>query len=230
MILSSSIQPDIEFLGIRLQEPVTTLTDLLVTVVCFYAYWKLGKVGKLGRTIYFIRIYFLLMGFATFFGGLIGHGFQYVFGFNWRLLGWITSMLAVMFIERSAIEYTVNLIPRRIHRFLLWLNIIEMVAIMFLTIYYLNFHFVEFHAIWGFMIVVFSFYLFTFIKTKDVGSRWILYGIVILACAMFVFNFQVSPHLWFNHVDLSHVLMAIASILFLKGALKFGEPPELSER
>ena len=226
MILSISSQPDIELLGIRLQEPVATITDLIVTVVCFYAYWKLGKDGKPGRTIYFKRVYFLLMGLATLFGGLIGHGFQYAFGFKWKLLGWITSMLAVMLIERSAIEYTLNLIPRRTHRFLLWLNIFELIIIMFLTIYYLNFKFVEFHAVWGFMVVVFSFHLFTFIKTKDEGSRWMLYGIIVLAGAMFVFNYPVSPHIWFNHIDLSHVLMAIASILFLKGALKFGEPPK----
>jgi hypothetical protein len=132
-----------------------------------------------------------------------------------------------MFIERSAIEYTTNLIPRRTFRFLLWLNIIELVVIMFLTVYYLNFHFVEFHAVWGFMVVVFSFHLYTFVKTKDTGSRWILYGIVVLASAMFVFNYPVSPHIWFNHYDLSHVLMAIASLFFLKGALNFGEPPQL---
>jgi hypothetical protein len=230
MILSISNQPDIEFLGIRLQEPVTTLTDLLVTLVCIYAFWKLGKKENSGQTIYFIRIYFLLMGCSTFFGGLIGHGFQYAFGFEWKLLGWITSMLAVMFIERSAIEYTMNLIPRRTYRFLRWLNIVELVVLMFLAIYYLNFHFVEFHAVWGFMIVVFSFHFFTFIKTKNVGSRWILYGIVVLAFAMFVFNYPVSLHIWFNHNDLSHVLMAIASMLFLEAALNFGEPPELLKK
>ena len=227
MILSISNQPDIEFFGIRLQEPVTTFTDLLVTAICVYAFWKLGKKKKPSQTIYFIKIYFLLMGLSTFFGGLIGHGFQYAFGFEWKLLGWITSMLAVMFIERSAIEYSINLIPRRIHFFLLWLNIIELVVIMFLAIYYLNFKFVEFHAVWGFMIVVFSFHVFTFIKTKDKGSRWILSGIAVLAVAMFVFNYPVSPHVWFNHYDLSHVLMAIASVLFLKGAMNFGEPPKV---
>ena len=97
---------------------------------------------------------------------------------------------------------------------------------MFLTIYYLNFQFVEFHAVWGFMIVVFSFHLFMYIKTKDKGSRWILYGVFVLAIAMFVFNYPVSLHIWFNHNDLSHVLMTVASMFFLKGALKFGEPPQ----
>ena len=93
----------------------------------------------------------------------------------------------------------------------------------------MNFKFVEFHAVWGFMVVVFSFHLFTFFKTKDDGSRWMLYGIVILAGAMFVFNYPVVPHIWFNHIDFSHILMAIASILFMQGGLRFGNPPKIKK-
>ncbi|MEM6966427.1 MAG: hypothetical protein AAF573_16810 [Bacteroidota bacterium] len=219
-------QPDIHLFGIRIQEPMTTLTDLLVTAVCFYAYWKLNQAGNSGKTVYFKKIYFVLMGFATLFGGLIGHAFQYALGTEWKLLGWITSMVAVMLIERSAIEYTINLIPPKWHRFLLWLNITELIIILLLTIYTLNFKFVEFHAVWGFMIVVFTFHLFTFLKTKDAGSRLMLYGIAVLAGAMFVFNYPVAPHQWFTHSDLSHVLMAIASYLFLKATLAFGDPPK----
>lgn len=226
MILSILPQPDIHFLGIRLQEPITTLTDLLVTAVCFYAYWKLGKTSQKGNTIYFKKLYFITMGFATLFGGLIGHCFQYAFGLEWKLVGWITSMFAVMFLERSAIEYTFNLIPSKWHNFLLRLNIAELVIIMFFTIYTLNFKFVEFHAVYGFMVVVFSFHLYTFIKTKNIGSQLMLYGIAVLAGAMFVFNYPIAPHTWFNHNDLSHVLMAIASWFFYKASLLFGEPPK----
>lgn len=225
MLLTVFPQPEIEILGVRLQEPIATLTDLLVTIVCFYAFWKLRNHSYQGKTIYYKKLYFLVMGFATLFGGLIGHGFQYVFSFEWKLLGWITSMVAVMLIERSAIEYTFNLIPKKWHRFLLWLNIGELLVILFLTIYTLNFKFVEFHAVYGFMVVVFTFHFYTFLKTKDSGSRMMLYGIVVLAIAMFVFNYPVAPHIWFNHIDLSHVLMAIASYLFYKAALKFKSPP-----
>lgn len=226
MILTIPPQPDLYFWGIRIQEPMTTLTDVLVTGVCFYAFWKLRNSTSRGKAVFFIRQYFLVMGFATLFGGLVGHGFQYIFGHEGKLLGWVTSMVAVMLIERSAIEYTINLIPKRWHRFLLRLNIVELVVIMILTIYTLNFKFVEFHAIYGFMVVVFSFHLFTFAKTRDAGSRLILIGIIILVGAMFVFNYPVVLDVWFNHNDLSHVLMAISSWLFLRGALKFGDNPK----
>ena len=72
-------QPSIEVFGILLQEPVTTLTDLLVSIICFYAYWKLKKHSIPGGTIFYMNLYFLFMGLGTAFGGLIGHGFQYFF-------------------------------------------------------------------------------------------------------------------------------------------------------
>jgi hypothetical protein len=89
---------------------------------------------------------------------------------------------------------------------------------MAITTYTLHFKIVEFHCVYGLMIVVFSFHLYTYIKTKDKGSKWMLYAVGILVVAAFVFNLPVVPHIWFNHRDLAHILMAIGSAMFLKAA------------
>ena len=222
-------QPDIYLLGIRIQEPVTTLTDIILACTCFYAYWKLTKKGNLTESAQYFRYYFLMMGMGILAGGIIGHGFQYIFGFKWKLLGWVISMIAVMLIERSAIGYTINLIPTKLHDFILRLNIFELIAALCITFYSLNFKYVEWHAAYGFMMVVFSAHLFCYLKTKDKGSRFMLYGILILILTVFVFNYPVYPHVWFNHADLSHVLMTIVCLLFLKAALSFKEPPSLEK-
>ena len=135
-------------------------------------------------------------------------------------------MLGVMLIERSAIEYTKNIIPSKLHYFLLRLNIVELVLIMFLTISSLNFRYVELHAFYGMFIVVFSAHLYTFYKTKNEGSRYILKATGVLVISLIVFNYPITPHVWFNHNDFAHILMAIGSYLFLQGALKFKKPPE----
>ena len=88
MILSILRQPDVNILGVRLQEPITTFTDLLVTVVCFYAYWKIKKSNNSGKAVQHIKYYFVLMGIGIGLGGLIGHGFQYVFSHEWKCVGW----------------------------------------------------------------------------------------------------------------------------------------------
>ncbi len=227
MLLNIIKQPDIHLLGLRIQDPMTTLTDVLITAVCFFAYWKLNKSNLQGKTIFYIKCYFILMGIATLLGGLIGHAFQHIIPQNLKLLGWITSMFAVMFIERSAIEYSVNLVPKKMFNVLLKMNTIELVIILLLTIYTFNFKLVEFHAFYGFIIVVLSIHLYIYYHTKNKGSLYFFIGIAVLVVALLVFNYPIVPHLWFNHADLSHVLMAISSYLFLKGSLYFGKLPEI---
>lgn len=225
MLLNIVKQPDIYLLGLRIQDPMTTLTDILVTVVCFFAYWKLNKSNLQGKTILYIKCYFVLMGIATLLGGLIGHAFQHIIPQSWKLLGWITSMFAVMFIERSAIEYAIHVIPKKVHAVLLKMNVLELVIILLLTIYTFNFKLVEFHAFYGFMVIVLTIHLYIYYYTKDVGSLYFFTGIGVLVVALLVFNYPIVPHKWFNHADLSHVLMAISSYLFLKGSLHLGVPP-----
>lgn len=211
-------QPDIEVLGIRIMEPVTAITDIIVAITCFYAYWKLTKENKPGKSSLYMRWYFFTMGLATFFGGMIGHGFLYLFNDYWKLLGWYTSMISVALIERSAIEYAKPYIKKNIGRFFLIVNIVELVTLMTITTITLHFRIVEFHCVYGLMFVVLSFHLFTYLKTKDVGSKTIIYAVGVLIVAAFVFNYPVVIHTWFNHRDLAHILMAIGTLGFLKGA------------
>ena len=220
-------QPSIEVFGILLQEPVTTLTDLLVSIICFYAYWKLKKHSIPGGTIFYMNLYFLFMGLGTAFGGLIGHGFQYLFSENWKILGWFISMFSIMLIERSAIIYAKHIIKPALGKLFLQLNIFELVVMMGFAAYTLDFKFVEFHCVYGLLVVVFSFHLYTYIKTKSMGSRYVLQAIVILAAAMFIYDFPIVLHAWFNHHDLAHVIMAFSSILLIKAAIRMKDNPEI---
>jgi hypothetical protein len=218
--LSELSQPSISLLGIRVDEPMNTLTDLLVSAVCFYAFYHLKKGEYGGKTHLYFRLYFLLLGFATLFGGIIGHGFLYAFSFAWKLPGWIVSMLSVAFIERSAIEYARPLIDPRLGKFFLVLNIVELLTIMSITIYTLNFEWVEFHSGYGLLAIVLPFYGYTYFKTRDPGSRIILIAVMVACLAALVFMNHFSLDIWFNYIDLSHVLMAIAAFIFYKGATR----------
>jgi hypothetical protein len=210
----------IELVGIRIDEPVTTATDLLVSGVCFYSYFKLSKANRPGKTQLFFRFYFLLMAFATLFGGLIGHGFLYALSFAWKLPGWIVSMLSVAMIERSSIERAKPLIDPRVGRFFLTLNIIELLTIMTVTMSTLNFKWVEFHSGYGLLGVVLPFHAFTWYKTRDKGSFIIVIAVLVASCAALVFMNKLSIHEWFNYLDISHVMMAIGAYVFYRGALK----------
>src|SRR5690606_20039098 len=102
---SASGQPSIEVFGITIMEPMVTFTDLWITAVCVYALLRLRKLGKAGKVHRYLLWYFGLMALATFFGGLLGHAFQYAVGLPWKLPGWLISMLSVMAIERASIQH-----------------------------------------------------------------------------------------------------------------------------
>lgn len=213
-------QPSISLFGIRIDEPINTLTDLLVSVVCFYAFYRLTKRKFSAKTFIYFRMYFLLLGLATMFGGLVGHGFLYVFSFAWKLPGWIISMLSVAFIERSSIEHARPLIDPRIGKFFLVLNIIELLTVMTITSYTLNFEWVELHSGYGLLGVVLPFHGYVYYKTRDRGSLIILGAVMIASTAALIFMNEISLHAWFNYIDISHVLVASAAFAFYRGALQ----------
>ena len=215
-------QPSISLFGLRVDEPVNMLTDLIVAAVCLTAFHKLKKRKPGGKTQLYFRLYFLLMGLATFFGGIIGHGFLYAFSFAWKLPGWILSMFSIALIERSSIEHARPLVDPRIGKSFLLLNILELATVMAITIYTLDFQWVEFHSGYGLLAVVLSFHGFVYLKTRDRGSLCIVAGGGIASIAALVFMNEASPHIWFNHIDLSHVLMAVAAQVFYAGAIRLG--------
>lgn len=206
--------------GLRIDEPIVTLTDLLVSFVCFVFAYKLHQKQSSEKVITYFKLYFLIMGIATAFGGLIGHAFLYHFNFYWKLPGWITSMFSIMFVERAAIEHTSIQLSKQIVKILSILNIIEFLTFLTLTIVTLNFFFVEFHSGYGLMFVVLSLEGFLYVKTRNNASKFILIGVAFAAVAALFFMNKISIHQWFNHISASHVLMAVAAWFFYLGASK----------
>lgn len=222
------LQPDIYILGLRIAEPITTLTDVMISLASFYGYYRLRKSGRQDNSIRFLKLYFILMGIATALAGIIGHGFLYYFGMAWKVPGWFFSMVAIMFIERSSIEHAKTLIGKKTGKFFLMANLWELGIMMTITALTLNFLFVEIHSAYGVLGTVFAFHLFVYRKTKDIGSRYMLWGVAILTVATFIFNYPIIINKWFNHSDFAHTLMTITTILFMYGGLNFGKRLETS--
>ncbi len=225
------IQPDIEIFNIRFNQPVVMLTDLMISVVCFYAYYHLSKLPVRNKILFYIKHYFLFMGIATSFGGIFGHGLQYLLSFEWKLPGWFISMVSVTLLERATIEYARKIIPRKLGVFFLWLNIVELFTFMFISFYTLNFYYVIVHSTYGLLVVVFSFSLYIFIKTKSRASKLFLFAVTVSGCTGVCFLREIGINKWFNHFDVSHTFMAIGALIFYFGAKKMAmESPVLSHK
>lgn len=200
-----------------LHEPVTVLTDLLVTAVCWRAAWLLRKQQPSSLRQLF-EAYFWMMGLATAYGGIIGHGFIVQLGFSWKVPGWLISMLAVALLERAAIFHAGSELPQRWAKALAWLNVAELISLTAIVLTTLNFFFVEAHAAYGLLGVVGSLEAWLWYRHRSPGSLPLLQAVGIAAVAAGVHLFEISLHTWFNHLDLSHCLMAWAAWQFYRGA------------
>lgn len=247
-------QPSIEIFNIRIDEPVTTLTDVFVSGICFFAFFTLNKIPVKNKVHLYLKYYFLSMGFATFIGGVIGHGFLYIFDaqwelppkFNefitnivgenktnlaanpWKLPGWLTSMFSVALVERASIEFARPIVKPGVAKFFSWLNIIELLTFATITFSTLNFFFVEVHTFYGFMIIVLSFNGYVFFKTKNQGSKLFLVAVGFAAIAALFFMNEWAISKWYNHYDLSHTFMAFSALFFLSGAKRIIDEPNLN--
>ena len=211
----------ISIAGLRIDEPVASLTDLMVSFVCFYAYIKLNKIPRKPKAARLLQYYFLTMGLATFFGGLIGHAFLYAFAFEWKLPGWLISMLSIALLERSSIEFAKPYIKNpSLFQFFNWLNIFEISVFILLVVFTLQFFFVELHSAYGLLIVTAGFHGFVFWKTSSKASFFSLVGVAISAIAALFFMNEWIIHRWFNHIDISHLLMSIAAWYFYQSSLE----------
>lgn len=224
-IHSAFRNPSIDVLGLRVDEPITMLTDVLVTVICWYAYYKLGKPEK-GNSIHWqLRGYFLTMGMATLLGGVIGHSFNYALSIHWKIPGWYVSMFSVAFLERVSIFHAFPLIRPQLAKFFATLNMVELAFFLIISVVTLNFYFVLGHAAYGILFVTGGFQGFVYLKTKHEGSRYFLMGVLWASIGAAFFVNQWAPSIWFNHMDIAHVLMGVGCWYFYLGAKKLLEKP-----
>ena len=165
-----------------------------------------------------MKYYFLVMGFATLFGGFMGHAFKYALSPEWKIPGWVISMFAVMLIERASIEHARPLIQPVVGRFFLWLNFIELAVLLLLAVIFIEFNYVLAHSAYGLGAVVGGFHLFSYLKTKSPASLKMIQAVLIAGVGALFYINQWGISVWFNHLDIGHTTMAIGSWFFYQGS------------
>lgn len=215
------LQPPIFIGNLRIGEPTTTITDLLVATVCFYAYTKLGNQKTFIASKYF-RLYFLFLGIATFWGAVITHASIYYLSQPWKVPGWISSTWSVSLLAWAMVEYHSDLIKKWILG-LKVLILLELLAVMTITIYTVEFKWAGAHSAFGLLLIVTTLAAMSYMKNKDDGSRWMLYGIGVFLLSGITFAGKLSIHTWFNHVDLTHVFLAIAAGVIYRSVRLMGQ-------
>lgn len=210
--------PTIWLGNIRIDEPITTLTDILFVTVCIYTFIKTkNKSNALGVNLY--RYFFLITGFSTLISALIGHAFLYYFGLKGKCISWEINILSVSIASFAAIYHTRNTIHKKLFIFLILINLLETLYALIFTGMYPTFVIVEIHSAFCLLIMVTILESRYYHQTKSKISKHLLLGVTIAILAVLVHIFKLAISNWFNHMDLSHIIMCISVYVMHKGIL-----------
>jgi hypothetical protein len=218
VLATGNFQPDIIVNGLRIGEPVIALTGLLVALICFYAWQRLGRIESPSEPLKLSRLFFLFTGLSTFIGGLVGHAFLYALPFEYKLPGWISGMIAVSALEQAAIVQAQWILGQRMVKMLSWINIVELTLALWLISSSLWFPVVEIHSAFGFLLIVAPLQWLIWRKSGAKGSTDILLGILLLIGAVVAHIFKISMGPWFSFFDFAHLFMGAAMWKIMTGA------------
>ena len=214
-------EPSIYISGIRIDEPVTTITDIVVGVVCIYAFIRLIKDFRPSKERTFFWIFFLGLGIGTILGGLLGHAFLYSLQPAWQLPGWLLSMAAISFLGLASIEIiSKNLHPRLVYIFIGLIIIAYLILGIMVTVY-LDFIYVVIQIAFSLVGIVLAIHIYGWFRSKNPGHLLFLAGVTIMIFTAFIFLLKLNLNQWVNQNSISHALMAFCAILFYKGARRF---------
>jgi hypothetical protein len=205
------LQPSISFSGFTLHEPITVLTDLVLSGFCLYLSFKTGK-----SYAKFWSAFFLTMSFATLIGAL-GHGL-YIDKNN--ILQWISRTAGIVSVFWGEIASVMMLLKSRIRSILVVLVSLQLAIAIAFILQRNEFKVVVTNGSIGFGLVVALVQIYLIFK-GHLGSKYILAGIAVNAIAGLIHKFQIAPSKWFNHNDLGHVIMIFGLYFIAKGALYF---------
>jgi hypothetical protein len=219
---TANFQPDVVLWGLRIGEPMITLTGLLVTGVCFYGWLRLGRAAERDDARTLTRIFLLLTGLSTLVGGLVGHAFLHCLPFVFKLPGWMLGMVAVSALEQAAILRAEGAVGRRARKVLTWLNIAQLTVALWFVSSTLWFPTVEIHSAIGFLLLVAPLEAWRFGRGGDAASVGLLLGVLLLVGAVLAHISKISLSPWFCYFDFAHLFMAAAMWAIMRGGEAMG--------
>lgn len=216
---SKFIQPSIELLNLRIDEPVTTLTDILLALICFYAFSRFGKHKHSGKAYGYFRYYFLILGLGALTGGFLGHAFQYHLGDGWKLVSWVLTMVSVIVLVQALLVLSAPFLPRSVTVMIFWLNALVFLLALILTLRSICFDPVKYYSIFGLVILASCISYYIYRRTGNRGVVILMGGVGVGFLSAIIFSLQWGFSHWFNHRDVSHIILFFSILLIYKGAV-----------
>jgi hypothetical protein len=218
--------PTIYIGNLRVDEPITTLTDLVFIGVCFFAFFKTKNISSdKGLNLY--RWFFLLTGASTLVAALIGHAFLYYFGAEAKIYGWVTGIFGTCFAQFAALYHARKTIGEFTFKLLMAICVVEVLVAFIAVFKFWTFVVVEVHSAFVLVLMVTILEHINYKKTNSQLSLYMIYGVGVAIIAVLCHVFKLAFSVWFNHADLSHIFMALSMYLMYKGASYYNVSKEI---
>jgi hypothetical protein len=213
-------QPDIFIAGLRIQEPIITLTCFVVTAFSFTGFYKTRNISY-HPAFHYYRIFVLFIGISTLIGAFVGHAFQDNFGIGGKFCTWFTSMVGVTLAQQAAFMRLRGHISKRNYTLLSILVWVQLAVCIMVTSIMQEFLYVEIHTAIGMLLTVCSIETWLYAKNKSRISLNIIAGITMMIFAVLFHIFKISATSWFTYFDFGHVFMGICLFFFWMSILRY---------
>ena len=208
--------PTIYIGNLRIDEPITAVTNLIFAGLCLFAFLNTKEQRYfVGPNLY--RWFILAIGVSAVIAAFIGHGFLYYFGLQAKIYGWEANVIGVAFAQTAAIYHTRPSIKESLFKQLLIISYVQIGCALILTYAIFSFVVVEINSAISLLLIVSLLEGIHYKKTKSVLSKYMLIGVGVTILAVLVHIFKLAISVWFNHLDLSHIIMCGSIYCFYRG-------------
>lgn len=204
------------FFDIKLLEPVTVFTNIIISFFCLYFYFKLNVNSSNLKFEKYWRLFFLYFSFSSMIGA-VAHGFKGYFNESVFNLVWLSMNLSSILITHYLLLSNLEIVSTSDKNKGILKTAIGFISILFVGIIFLtnNFLSVKINA---FISILFTIYVHIVIYRKgESGSGFILFGFTFSLLSVLVHSIKFSISSWFNYKDISHVIMNISLYIIFIG-------------
>jgi hypothetical protein len=208
----------IHIASFAIHEPVTTVTDFIISGLCVYFYFQLNPLSNKSSSTTYWKYFYGLMALGSFIGGCAHAFFEIHEGVSYKTF-WLSmqvlNMLAMYYMQQA----TFNSALLDSNKKLYWKKsyLIQILIAIIAVFVFQNFLVVVINnaiTLIPVMIIHFS------ASKTNKEYLWIAYGITVLFITAGVNLTKLSLHDYFNHLDLAHVLIMINLYIMFIGVRK----------
>lgn len=231
MYILSVLNPTVFIGNFEWREPVTTLTDFLVALVCWAAFYFFSQLKNSQSGAYpWFKKYFFVFAIGMTSAAWLGHGFQAYVATSYKAIGWMFGATGLMLLQMGSLTLIKANLSRRMLKILPKWFVLQWLIAIVCMVYFLSigieqaFKVTQINsvvALWGFVLPM---HIFAYKKLAIQGSKIIIVALLYSAIPGIIYSQKVSLSNWFNYHDISHILMAIFMSIMFFGLYQLVKP------